>query len=300
MTIEAQVELTAASVQRRNFWKGVWRAFKAKPSRMFGLVLLCLFALMAIVGPIIYSKPYPRDPGNILGPISLENPMGTDFQGTDIMALLVSGARYVLGVAVLAAVIALVIGVGFGLLAGFRRGLTDGILMRLTDIVLTLPDLPMLLVLATVWDFSDPWAMGMILGVMNFGPTARAVRSQTLSLRERGFIEAARGLGLSTWHISFKELLPPIAPYVSMTLLLKTISSVYTQVGLFFLGVMPIVSNHWGVMLNQAVFDYGAMTSTAAMPWMLAPLIAILLLTLAIVFVVDAMDEVFNPRLREE
>lgn len=300
MSVDVRTEMTAASIQRRNFWTGVWRAMRAKPSRMFGLVLLVLFTLMAVFGPIIYSRPFPRDSGNILGPMTWENPFGTDYQGTDILALLVSGTRYVLGVALLAALISLVIGVVFGLLAGLRRGATDSVLMRLADVVLTLPDLPLLLVLSTVWDFSSPWQMGLILGLMNWGPTARAVRSQTLSLRERGFIEAARGLGLSLTHIAFRELLPPIAPYISMTLLLKFVSSVYTQVGLFFLGAMPTVANHWGVMLKQSVFDYGAMTSTAAMPWMLAPLLAILLLTVAIVFVVDAMDEVFNPRLREE
>jgi peptide/nickel transport system permease protein len=255
---------------------------------------------MAIFGPIIYPKPFPRDVDNILAPMSWDHPFGTDFQGTDVLALLMSGARYVIGVAVLAGLIAVVIGVAFGLLSGLRRGVVDSVLMRLADFNLTLPDLPLLLVLSTVWNFSSPWAMGFVLGIMNWGPTARAVRSQVLSLRERGFIEAARGLGLSTPHIAFRELLPPVAPYVSMTLLLRIIGSVYTQVGLFFLGAMPVVSNHWGVMLNQAVFNYGAMISGAARPWMLAPLLAILLFTLAIVFVVDAMDEVFNPRLREE
>lgn len=290
----------AGIAQRRNFWRGVWRVMRRKPSRLVGVVLLVLFAAMAVFGPMVYPTPLPRDVENILGPMSWDHPFGTDFQGTDVMALLVSGARYVLGVSLLAGAIALVVGVTVGVVAGFRRGVTDSILMRITDVNLALPDLPLLLVLSMIWDFGSPWAMGLILGALNWGPTARAVRSQTLSLRERGFIEAARGLGLSTPHIVFRELLPPIAPYISMTLLLKIIGSVYTQVGLFFLGVMPVVSNHWGVMLHQAVFQYGAMTSTSALPWMMAPLIAILLLTLAIVFVVDAMDEVFNPRLREE
>lgn len=297
---DAGIRASAAGIQRRNFWHGVWRVMKRKPSRLVGAVLLALFALMAIFGPIIYSKPFPRDPESLLAGISWEHPFGTDYQGTDVMALLFAGSRYVIGVAVLSAVIALVIGVTVGLVAGFRRGATDSVLMRITDVNLTIPDLPVLLVLSTVWDFSSPWSMGLIIGVLNFGPTARAVRSQTLSLRERGFIEAARGLGLSTAHIVFRELLPPIAPYISMTALLKVISGVYTQVGLFFLGVMPVIAENWGMMLNRAVFDYGAMTTTSALPWMLAPLIAILLFTLAIVFVVDAMDEVFNPRLREE
>lgn len=298
--LEASSGASGASIQRRNFWRGVWRVLKRKPSRLVGVVLLGLFALMAIFGPLIYGGNAPREADNILGPMTWDNPLGTDFQGTDVLAQVIIGSRYVLSVALLAALIAVIAGTAFGLLSGFLRGFVDSFLMRLADIILTIPELPILLVLATVWDFSSVWAMGAILGGLGWGGIARAVRSQTLSLRERGYVEAARGLGLSTPHIVFRELLPPIAPYISMNLLMRMVSGVYTQVGLFFLGVMPVMADNWGLMISRAVFEYGAMTSTNTLPWMLGPLVAILLLTVAIVFVVDAMDEVFNPRLREE
>lgn len=292
--------LSAVSTMRRNFWSGVWRVMKRKPSRLFGAVVLLLFALMGLIGKYLYPRPLPRDSGNILGPPTLRQPFGTDFQGTDVLALLVVGTRYVLLTALIAAVVGIVIGTTIGLVAGFKRGWLDSVLMRLTDINLTIPDLPLLLVLSTIWKFSSAWEMGLVLGLLGWGGVARAVRSQTLSLRERGFVEAARGLGLSAPHIVFRELLPPIAPYIAMNAMIRVVGGVYSQVGLFFLGVMPVIGENWGVMLNRAVFDYGAMTNPSALPWMLAPLLAILLLTLAIVLVVDAMDEIFNPRLRTE
>ncbi|AYY14224.1 ABC transporter permease [Actinobacteria bacterium YIM 96077] len=285
---------------RRNFWRGVWRVLRRKPSRLLGVALMLMFVVMATAGPMLYQRPLPRDPDNFFAPPSLQHPFGTDFQGVDVLSLVVVGSRYVLLTAFITAVITVVLGTGIGLFAGFRRGRLDAVLMRITDINLTIPGLPILLVLSTVWQFASPWEMGLVLGLLGWGALARAVRSQTLSLRERGFIEAARGLGLSTPHIVFRELLPPIAPYIAMNLLMSLILAVWAQVGLFFLGVMPVIGENWGVMLNRAVFDFGAMTTAARLPYMLAPLLALLLLTVAIVLVVDAMDEVFNPRLREE
>lgn len=301
MTSVAVPEIrTTRATLRRNFWRGVWRVMRRKPSRLVGALLMVMFGFMGTIGPMLYPRPLPRDPSAIFAPPSLRHPFGTDFQGTDVFTLLVIGSRYVLLTALITAVVSVVLGTGVGLFAGFRRGRMDTVLMRITDVNLTIPGLPLLLVLSTVWQFDGALEMGLVLGLLGWGGLARAVRSQTLSLRERGFIEASRGLGMSTPHIVLRELLPPIAPYIAMNLLMSLIVAVYAQVGLFFLGVMPVIGENWGVMLNRAVFDFGAMTTASRLPYMLAPLLAILLLTVAIVLVVDAMDEVFNPRLREE
>ncbi|WP_216843969.1 ABC transporter permease [Phytoactinopolyspora alkaliphila] len=296
--------MTGATVTRatlrRNFWGSVWRVLLRKPSRLLGVVLMLGFAFMGSIGPMLYDRPLPRDPSVQFASPSLRHPFGTDFQGTDVFSLLVIGSRYVLLTALITAVVSVLLGTAVGLVAGFRRGALDAVLMRITDVNLTIPGLPLLLVLSTVWEFSGAWEMGLVLGLLGWGGLARAVRSQTLSLRERGFVEAARGLGLPNRHIVGRELLPPIAPYIAMNALMSLIVAVYAQVGLFFLGVMPVIGENWGVMLNRAVFDFGAMTTPARLPYMLAPLLAILLLTIAIVLVVDAMDEVFNPRLRVE
>lgn len=171
--------------------------------------------------------------------------------------------------------------------------------MRATDFILTIPGLPVLVVLSTVWAFGSPLEMGLVLGIVGWGGIARAVRSQTLSLRERGFLEAARSLGLPNRHILVKELLPNLAPYVAMNLLLAVVSFVEAQVGLFFLGIVPFTSTNWGVMINQAVFSGGALQSPEALVYLLAPLVCILLLITGVVLFLDAIDELFNPRLRE-
>ncbi|WP_346433481.1 ABC transporter permease [Nonomuraea composti] len=291
---------SAASTMRRNFWRGVWRVMKRKPSRMAGVVILAGFILMAVIGPMLLPEHLPGDTSSITQPPSWEHWFGTDPQGRDVLALVIKGSRYVLLTAAVTALITVVAGTAIGLFSGFKRGRWDTVLMRLTDMKLTIPGLPLLLVLATVWQFGSPLQMGLVLGLLGWGGVARAVRSQTLSLRERGFIEAARGLGLSTSHIIGRELLPSMAPYIAMNMLISVTGAVYSQVGLFFLGVLPYESDNWGVMLNLAVFQAGAMVTPTALGYLLGPLLAILLLTLAIVLVVDAMDEIFNPRLREE
>ncbi|GII66902.1 peptide ABC transporter permease [Sphaerisporangium krabiense] len=291
---------SARATLRRNFWRGVARVLRRKPSRIAGVVIIALFALMALVGPLLYPAHLPRDDDALYAPPSLAHPFGTDFEGTDVLALVVTGSRYVILTGLATALITVAVGTALGLLAGFHRGRWDTVLMRVTDLQLTIPGLPLLLVLSTVWKFEGPLEMGLVLGLLGWGGIARAVRSQTLSLRERGFIEAARGLGLSTPHVIVRELLPGMAPYIAMNMLIAVTGAIYAQVGLFFLGVLPFDSNNWGVMLNLAVFGGGALTSAAALPYLLAPLLAILLLTLGIVLVVDAMDEIFNPRLREE
>ncbi|MEU8378445.1 ABC transporter permease [Streptosporangium sp. NPDC048865] len=285
---------------RRNFWRGVWRVLRRKPSRIAGVAILGVFAFMGIFGPLLYPARLPRDDNALYAAPSLAHPFGTDFEGTDVLALVVTGSRYVLMTALVTAVITVALGTAVGLFAGFRRGRWDAVLMRITDMKLTIPALPLLLVLSTVWKFTSAIEMGLVLGLLGWGGVARAVRAQTLSLRERGFIEAARGLGLSGRHIIGRELLPSMAPFIAMNMLIAVTGAVYAQVGLFFLGVLPFDANNWGVMLNLAVFGGGALTTTTALPYMLAPLLAILLLTLGIVLVVDAMDEIFNPRLRED
>lgn len=275
------------------------RVILRRPGRVIGLAILVFFALMAAFGPYVYSGQLAVDPDHVYAPPSAAHWLGTDFAGSDVLQEVVVGARYVLVTAAMSALFTAVLGTAIGLIAGYHRGRTESALMRLTDFVLTIPGLPLLIVLSTVWSFGQPIQMALALGLTGWGGVARAVRSQTLSLRERGFLEAARGLGLSSRHIIIRELLPNLAPFVAMNLLLAVISFIGAEVALFFLGVVPFSSSNWGVMLNQAVFAGGAMSSPEALGYLLAPLVCIVLLTLSIVLFLDAIDELFNPRLRE-
>jgi peptide/nickel transport system permease protein len=294
----ATAALAAPAAVRHPALRAFRKALLRKPSRAIGLAIMVFFTLMAVCGPWFYGS-LAVDPNAIYAHPSAQHWLGTDFAGSDVLQEVVVGARYVLSTAALSALFAAVIGTAVGLLAGYHRGFTDSALMRVTDFVLTIPAFPLLLVLSTIWKFGSPWTMGLVLGVTGWGGVARAVRSQALSLRERGFLEAARGLGLSSRHILIKEMLPNIAPYIAMQLLLAVIGFIGAEVGLFFLGVVPFSSSNWGMMLNQAVFSGGAMNAPGALVYLLAPLTCILLLTVGVVLFLDAVDELFNPRLRE-
>ncbi|MGA8116865.1 MAG: ABC transporter permease [Actinocatenispora sp.] len=298
-TIEVPVAQPVVPVpgRRNRFLRNLWTVLRRKPSRMFGAFLVVLFVVMGIVGPWLYPDNLDHDDTLTLAGPSLAHPLGTDFEGTDVLALLVIGSRYVLVAASFAAILTVLVGTSVGLYAGYRRGRPDSALMRVTDFVLTIPGFPLLLVLSTVWKFDSALQMGLVLGITGWGGLARAVRSQTLSLRERGFVEAARGLGMSTTHVVTRELLPNIAPYVAMNLLVGVTTFIYSQVGLFYLGVLPYDSTNWGVMIQLAV-DNGVTQTGVGLSYLMAPLVSILLLTLGVVLLVDAMDEVFNPRLR--
>jgi peptide/nickel transport system permease protein len=291
-------QLHQAMQRSRQRSTGRWRLFVSTPGRIAAAAIIMIFTLMAIVGPYLYPKNLPIDPRNIYAGPSLAHPLGTDFEGTDVLALLVTGSRYVLFAAAIAAIITLGIGTVAGLAAGYYSRLAGSAIMRVTDFVLAIPGFPVLVVLATIWQFGSPLAMGFVMGVFGWGGIARAVRAQTLSLRERGFVEAARGLGLSGRRVIFTEMLPNLAPYIGMNLMLAMTAFIYTEVGLFFIGVVSYTTSNWGVMLNNAVFQAGAATSTKGLSYLLSPLICILLITISLVTLANAVDEFFNPRLR--
>ena len=282
-----------------SFWSVAWDVLKRRPTGLVGLFILIFFGAMAIFGPMFYSTPLPSDPGIIFEPPSARHLLGTDFQGTDTLALIVTGSRYVLLSAFLAGFFTAVFGTVCGLVSGYVLGFTDSAIMKVTDIVLTIPAFPLLVVLSTIWKFGDPLSMGLVLGIIGWGAVARAVRSQVLSLRERTFIEAARGLGFSSLHIICHEIFPNITSYVAIKFLLAVTGAIYASVGLFFLGVLPFSVNNWGVMLNLAFTQAGAMYTSNSLLYFLAPLACILVLTLGVVLFLDAVDEMLNPRLRQ-
>ena len=272
---------------------------RRKPSRALGVVILIFFTLLGIFGPMMYPSPLPINASLIYAGPSWAHPLGTDFAGTDVLAEVITGGRYVLFAAALSALFAIAIGTGVGLITGYFRGFADSALMRVTEFFLTIPQFPLLVVLSTVIHFGSPITLGLVLGLTGWGSMARAVRSQTLSLRERGFVDSVQGLGLSPLHIIVREILPNVAPYVAMNLLVSITGSIYNEVGLFFLGLLPYSQNNWGVMLYDAFYQAGVMYTRQAVFYLLAPLIAILLITLGVVLVLDAVDELLNPRLRE-
>jgi peptide/nickel transport system permease protein len=212
--------------------------------------------------------------------------------------MIIHGSRDVLAIAAIAALITTAIGVVMGLLAGLQGGLLDTVLMLITTIVLTVPQFPVMLMLGTVFTITNPFSFGLILSVWAWGRLARSVRSQILSLKEREFIEAARTLGLSTWHIIFKELLPNIMPYVAINFMTTMRVAIVTSVGLMFLGLVPFSATNWGMMLSLATGNSQAIYVPKAIVYVISPMAAIVLFQLGAVLFANGLDEIFDPRLR--
>jgi peptide/nickel transport system permease protein len=276
-----------------------WRTVTARPQRLVGVVLFLFFVVLAIVGPIVYHTPQPNALNIYAGP-SLADPLGTDYAGRSIWIEIVLGARDVLQVAVYAALFTVLLGTIIGVAAGYLGGPVDIVLMRITDVFLTIPSVALLIVLASVIGVGNALIMGAVLSLTVWGGLARAIRSMVLSLRERPFIEASRGLTLSGWRIMLHDIFPNLAPYVAIHVMLAMTSAIYAEVGLFFLGIAPFTASNWGVMLNLATGQSGAMYSTQSILFVAAPILAIVLLQTSIILCIDAVNELVDPRLRTQ
>lgn len=276
----------------------LWSILKRHPVSIVGLAILMLYIIFAVIGPTLYPPILTPDPTAIyLGP-SWQHPLGTDYSGRDVLALVIIGTRAVMEVAVISAVFTVVLGGLVGLMSGLFGGLVDFLLMRITDIFLTVPGFPLLVLIASLTTLSNPILIAAVLSFTSWGGLARAVRSQVFSYREREYVEAARSLRLGSRHIAFREITPNLMPYIIMNLMLGVTGAIYAEVGLFYLGVLPFNSDNWGVMLNLAYTVSGAIYSSKSVLYLISPMAAILLLQLGIILVLRFVEEVFNPRLR--
>lgn len=276
----------------------VIKVFSRRPSRVFGIGLLLFFLVLAVFGSILYPHPTYPDANNIYAAPSWQHILGTDYAGRDIWVEIVQGAYGVLSVAFLAAVFTIVIGGLIGLASGYLGTVVDNVLMRITDLFITIPSFALLLILAVTIGVSNSVIMALLLSLTSWGGLARAIRAMVMTIRERSFIEVSRGMGIGRWHILFRDILPNLIPYLTINLMLSLTNAVYGSVGLFFLGVVPFKANNWGVMLNFAQGASGAMYSTQSLMFLLSPILAIVLLQTGIVLTSDAVNEIVDPRLR--
>ena len=199
--------------------------------------------------------------------------------------------------AFIAGALSTIIAVSFGTLSGFAGGRVDGFIMSITDIMLTIPQLPLLLIIASLVKLNSMVALGVLLGLLSWAALLRAVRSQALSLKERDFIESARSLDLGTWHIVFREIVPNMMTYIVISFALAMTSAIYAQVALVLFGLVPFSGSNWGVMLSLAWFR-GAIFFKDSIWYIMMPIAAIVLLQLSVVTTTRSLELVFNPRLR--
>ncbi|MCB9431050.1 MAG: ABC transporter permease [Ardenticatenaceae bacterium] len=281
----------------------VWRQFRKHKMAVLGMTVLLLLIVGVVVGPIV--TPYDIERSSLrerYQPPSLVHPFGTDDLGRDMLTRILAGGRISLNIGFMSMVVALAIGVTVGSVAGFYGGKVDNILMRFTDIMLTLPRLFLLIIMVLLlrginWPYLQESggivAIILVLGVLSWMSIARLVRGAFLSLRQMEFVEAARSLGLSNRRIIVRHILPNAVTPVIVAATLGMARAIISESGLSFLGfgVQPPTPT-WGNMLSNAQQEMlrGHM-------WMaIFPGLMIFITVIAINYIGDGLRDALDPR----
>jgi len=299
--------VAAAGGARRIAWSRRRRAlgralrdFGRSPSGLIGLGILVLVVAFALAAPLIANHDN-LDPSKTLDtPLwaspSHHPPLGTDSEGRPIWDQLVYGARISLLVGLAATFISMVIGSAVGIVAGFYGGWVGSVLMRLTEWFLVIPFLPLAIVLAAILG-PNVRNVIIVIGITSWPATARVIRAQVLSLKERLYVERSRALGASNRHVMWRHIVPNVSPLILANTTLTVPIAILSESTLSFLGLGDQQNPSWGRMLDEA-FSNGAIGQNAWW-WYLPPGIGIVLVVLGFTFVGHALEEVLDPRLRE-
>jgi peptide/nickel transport system permease protein len=257
-------------------------------------VLLLLIALGAI-GSALIDRGQLRVGSAPFGvPPSLAHPLGTDTAGRDVLALVVYGTPTTLEIGLLAGALGTLIGALLGLASGYYRGFIDPVVRVAADITLTIPALVVLVVLAAFLQASTVEVLALIVGLLAWPGPTRAVRAQTLSLRERGFVSLAKVSGQSDVEIIFVEILPNLFPLIAVSFVSAVSGGILASVGLQLLGLGSITTPSLGVML-QFAFEYGAI-SRGMWWWWTPPTVVLTLLFAALYSLTVALDRLASAR----
>lgn len=289
---------TPVALPRANAAKGFLRELTRSKAGFAGFVLVALIVGMTIVAPFVVSADNPTDLEKIWGPPSLEHPLGTDGSGKDTLTQILLGGQTVIFVGFAAAAITTVIAVVIGALAAYFRGRFDAVMLQITDIVMTIPQIVLLAVMGAFFRLDSPVALAVLIGVLSWPVLMRSIRAQVLSLKEREFVEAARLLDLGTLRVVFVEIVPNMASYILINFIIAVTNAIYALVGLYLLGLAPLAGANWGIMINDAWIK-GAMFNQDAILYIVAPVTMIVLLQLGLIMLTRSLEEILNPRLRD-
>lgn len=277
--------------------KSFFRVICRNKQALIGLILLMIFTIMAIWGVFVKIDMTVQYDQRYAAP-SFQHILGTDYAGRDTFLQLVKGSTDVLTIGMYAGIITLVIGFVIGAIAGFAGGWLDVILTFLTDIFLTVPTFPLMMLLATTFNITNNIAFAVVLSVFSWSGLARSIRAQILSLKEREFIVVCRAMGLKMPYIIFKEIMPNITSYLAINFIMIVQSAIVASVGLMLLGLSPYSPTNWGMMLNLAIKNTGGIFNPKGYYYLLSPMLCIALFQMACIFFSSGLDEALNPRLR--
>lgn len=293
---------------QRSLWSNAWRQFRKHRLAMAGLFVLAFFILAVNIGPLVYDEKV-NDPFAYMasqGPTA-DHVMGTDSLGQDVLARIFYGGRISLAVGLVAALVAVTLGTTIGAIAGFFGGMADSFLMRFTDMFISLPQLPLLLLITFLFkdsmvEFFDKhfntgnfgvfFLIVLVIGCLAWMPTARLVRASFLSVKEKEFVEAATSIGATRSSLIFKHILPNVLSPIIVAATLEVGAAIITESSLSFLGLgFPSDVPTWGQMLFQAK-DYLSLNMWEA----IFPGTMIFLTVLAINYMGDGLRDALDPR----
>lgn len=284
--------------RRRASAADAWRRLRRNRAAMVALVVLVAFVVLALIAPLVSDRA-DFDAINTGANPTNESPDGTFLLGTDglgrsIALQVMWGARVSLLVGFAATVLMIVVGSIVGLAAGFFGGWIDAALMRLTDWFLVIPFLPLAIVLASVLE-RGVGTIVLVIGITSWPSTARLVRSQVLSVRNRLYVDRARAMGAGRLHIVGRHILPNVAPLIMANTTLAVPIAILTETTLSFLGLGDPTEVSWGGLLEQA----GSSAVKEGYWWQyLPPGVGIVMVVLAFTVIGRALEEVLDPRLR--
>ncbi|UCE44882.1 MAG: ABC transporter permease [Methanobacteriota archaeon] len=262
-----------------------------------GIIIIVFFmAIAAYADLFIHYDKYENDPDQLLEDASLEHLFGTDQMGRDVLTRVAMGTKASLIVGFAAMAISMGLGTLVGLVSGYWGGWKDEVIMRVNDMFLSIPWLVLMLVLAAILNARSLWAVILVIGITGWSTTARIVRAQVLTLKERQFVERAKAIGSGDLHIIKKHIFPNVVPLVFANAILTIAICILSEATLSFLKMGPKDVETWGKILDEA-YEQGAALS-GPYPFIVMPGLCIVFVVLGFTFVGYAMDEVLNPKLR--
>jgi peptide/nickel transport system permease protein len=268
---------------------------RTQPQATIGAIVLLAFVVVAALAPYIAPYDERAKVGDVFEAPSSEHWLGLDDAGVDMLTLMLHGARVSLIVGFAAALVSMLIGGTIGLVAGYFGGKTDVALMRLTDYFIVIPDIPLMLVVAAIWGRSLTNII-LIIGVIYWTTTARVIRAQVKSIRERVYVKRARALGASHARALFKHVLPQVAPLLVAITVLSIAVAIFAETAIAFLGLGDPTLISWGRLIENA-FSRSAISVDA---WwaVVPPGLAVVAVVLACTMLGRALEDSLNPRLR--
>jgi peptide/nickel transport system permease protein len=260
-----------------------------------GLAIIILFIVLALAAPLLAPYSTTAQTCAVFARPSGRHWLGCDDGGIDVLSEIIWGGRISLIIGFAATVISMVLGGGIGILAGYFGRWTDIVLMRITDYLLVIPDLAFAMVIADVWGPSLAHVI-LVIGILEWAATARIIRAQVMSVKERVYIKRARSIGAGHWRIISRHILPQVGPLLMANTVLTVAVAIYLETALAFLGLEDPTATTWGTILEHA-FDRAAVSAGAW--WAIIPDgLVITLLIMGCFLLGQAIEDALNPRLR--